>query len=122
LRIVIGEMPQLLQDIVEHIVRSRPDLEIVRQWNGGIARALEHQQADLVIVQVSSNGASGHESQRWPEWGAQDLVLVTYTDRDGGAFTFRPLAVQDLSPDALVQAIRTLLADRERCRERRADA
>jgi hypothetical protein len=109
LRIVIGDMPQLWQDIVEDIVRSQPDMEIVRQWKGGIARALEHQQADLVIVQVATNGA-------------RQLVVVTFTERDGGAFGFRPLAVQDLSPDALVQAIRTPFADRARCRERRADA
>jgi hypothetical protein len=122
LRIVIGDMPRLLQDIVEDIVRSQTDMEIVRQPNGGIARALELQQADLVILQVTTNGATDHESTRRPECGAQHLVLVTYTERDGGAFAFRPLAVQDLSPDALVQAIRTPLADRARCRERRADA
>jgi hypothetical protein len=97
LRICVGEMPRLLRDIVEDILRAQPDMEIVRlAWSDHVAAVLERRHADVVIVQDSSTD----------QVAAERLVIVAYTERDTGAFSFRPLPIAELSPQALVQAIR----------------
>jgi hypothetical protein len=97
LRICVGEMPRLLRDIVEDIVGAQPDMEIVpRAWSDDIAAVLERRHADVVIVQDTSTDQVAGER----------LVIVAYTERESGAFSFRPLPIADLSPQALVQAVR----------------
>jgi len=90
-------MPRLLRDIVEEIVRSQADMEIVgRDWSGNVAEALEQRQADVLIVRDIATDQVADER----------LAIVAYSERDLGAFAFRPLSIAELSPQALIQAIR----------------
>ncbi|MBI3049549.1 MAG: hypothetical protein HYY76_14685 [Acidobacteria bacterium] len=90
---------------MEEIVRSQADMEIVcRDSSVDISVALERRDADVAVLReaAADQAAEGR------------LVLVTYSERDGGAFSFRPLPIAELSPQTLVQAIREARAARER--------
>jgi len=90
-------MPRLLRDLVEEIVRSQADMEIVgRDWSGNVAEALEQRHADVLIVRDIATDQVADER----------LAIVAYAERDLGAFAFRPLSIAELSPQALIQAIR----------------
>jgi len=90
-------MPRLLRDLVEEIVRSQADMEIVgRDWSGNVAEALEQRHADVLIVRDIATDQVPDER----------LAIVAYSERDWGAFAFRPLSIAELSPQALIQAIR----------------
>ena len=90
-------MPRLLRDIVEDIVRSQADMEIVgRDWTGNVAEALEQRHADVLILRDKATDQVTDER----------LAIVAYAERDWGVFAFRRLSIAELSPQALIQAIR----------------
>lgn len=96
MRVYLGGMPRLLHDIVENVVRSQADMEIVCRCDEGIAAAFERAAVDVAVLRDAGSDPVPHER----------LVIVTYSERDGGAFGFRPLSVAGLSTQALVEALR----------------
>jgi len=92
LRIFVGNMPRLLRDIVEEIVRSQPDMEITAQHEEGAFR-IEPHQADVVIL---------------GEHADAKLKIATVANDERGANLVDPrrLSTVELSPQVLVAAIR----------------
>jgi hypothetical protein len=92
LRIFVGNMPRLLRDIVEEIVRSQPDMEITNPHLEG-ALILERHQGDVVI--------SGEH--------ADDNLKIGIVARNGGGshlIESVQLSTVELSPEILVKALR----------------
>jgi hypothetical protein len=92
LRILVGNMPRLLRDIVEEIVRSQPDMEITGQHEEG-ELIVESHQADVVIL-------GEHADAR--------LKIATVANNERGANLVESLrlSTNELSPHILVEAIR----------------
>ena len=112
-RVLLGGLPPLLCDILADAIASQPDIEVVRGSADSVGAALESGDIDVTIlcdclVTPQLAGAPPRPVTRC----AQQLVVIGYTDRDGGAFSFRRLRVCDLSQAALVEAIRAARAGR----------
>jgi hypothetical protein len=92
LRIFVGNMPRLLRDIVEEIVRSQPDMEITGQHEKG-EFVVQPNQADVVVL-----GERGDGKLR--------IATVANNERGTNLVESRRLSTEELSPQILVEAIR----------------
>ena len=92
LRICVGNMPRLLRDIVEEIVRSQPDMEITNPYQEG-ELIIERHQGDVVI--------SGEHAD-------DNLKIGIVASNGGGSHLVESvqLSTVELSPEILVKAIR----------------
>jgi hypothetical protein len=91
LRILVGNMPRLLRDIVEEIVRSQPDMDIIDQYQGELI--IERHQVDVVV--------SGEH--------ADNKLKISIVGNNGGGSNLvesLQLSTVELSPEILVKAIR----------------
>ena len=107
-RVLLGELPPLLCDIVIDAIAAQPDLEVVVRGSAdSVGAALESGEIDVTILCDRSSTSQIAGAAPGPLTRCvQQLLVVGYTDRDGGAFSLRRLRVCDLSQAALVEAIR----------------
>jgi DNA-binding NarL/FixJ family response regulator len=110
-RILIGEMPQMLRDIVEDTVRLQPDMELVN-WRGGrdFATAVKRGQAEVVIVGGrGQEGPAAHERLLLEDPRLKVLV-VSEDGRAAHLLELRQVPIAEVSPQGLVDAIREAVA------------
>jgi hypothetical protein len=104
--VLIAELPHLLRDILIDSIADLPDLGVVGvvEPGGSIERAVHRTGASVVVVGA---GASTRAARtRLLERGAEAPGLLVLT-RDGRAAVVE-LALGDLSPDGLIDAIRRM--------------
>ncbi len=118
IRVLVGDLPGLLADVVTHLLESQPDIALVGKGGGGdtLVAAAEQGQPDVVIL--------GLASEELPPWGEQLLrripslrVLGVTRDRGRGfLYEMRPqrAALGELSPDGLVNAVRAATSPHSR--------
>ena len=113
-RVLLGELPPLLCDILIDAIAAQPDLEVVVRGSAdSVGAALESGAIDVTILcDCPSTPQIAGAPPRPVTRCARQLVVVSYTDRDGGTFSFRRLRVCGLSQAALVEAIRAARAGR----------
>jgi DNA-binding NarL/FixJ family response regulator len=110
IRILLVEMPRMLQDVVGSILGVEPDLCIVAQ---GVAAAavverVEHERPDVVVLWVETGSPPAMCEDllgRFPQ-----LAVVALEDRGerGSIYVMRPMRfrVEEISRTELVTAIR----------------
>jgi hypothetical protein len=113
-RIVLGEMPRLVRDLIEHAIADAPDLDVVAHDAGaGLLTTVEQTHAQLVIVAMAGEQLPQpvedylrHEAR---------LAAVGVEITDGTATLYRLLPqrqpIGPVSPGELVAAIRAAAAD-----------
>ena len=103
--VLIAELPRLLRDIVIDSIADLPDLGVVGvvERGGSIERAVDRTGA--VVVVVGAGASTRAARARVLERGADAPGLLVLT-RDGRAAV--ELALGDLSPNTLIDAIRRM--------------
>src|ERR1051325_6713386 len=100
-------MPRLLRDILEDVLRSQDDMDVVgRGGDAELIARLERQEVDVVIT--TSHDDEGAVSRRTLLSAPPALKIVTMpaSGRFANVMEFRQLSMMEPSPQMLVQAIR----------------
>ena len=104
-------MPRMLRDIIEGAVNLQPDMQILdTTGDRDLSTAIKRCAANVVILaEQNPRSGSSHEQLliEYPE-----LKMFVVTD-DGGAahlLEFRRIPVEQMSPQALLEAIRAAVA------------
>jgi DNA-binding NarL/FixJ family response regulator len=108
-RVVLLELPRLLQEIVERAVGGQPDMEIVADLPTArtLPAALAEARADVVI------SGAGHDSAELSdlleERSRLKVLAVSNDGRDAVLYELRPVRTPlgELSPRTIVEAIRS---------------
>jgi DNA-binding NarL/FixJ family response regulator len=114
IRVVLGTMPVLLRDIVRETVAAQTDdVEILAEvaTRGEIATAVRRTEADVAVVGVEHldwNDLRDFLHSLLAEHPRLSVIALANDGRDGWIYRLRPssAAIHDVSPAALVQAIR----------------
>jgi hypothetical protein len=114
IRIAIAALPQLLCDIVAGALSSEPDFELVGEApeHLGLPRLIHESGAQLAIVACERSEIA--ELGRLINGSPTTLLAITDGGRAGVLYELRPREVDlgELSPRALVNAIRQAVGAR----------
>jgi DNA-binding NarL/FixJ family response regulator len=106
-------MPSLLGDIVRETLAGHPDVEVLADvvTPGEIVSAVQRTRANVAVVGISpadSCGLSGLIRELLAEHPRLTIVALASDGRNGCVYQLEPhaVAIADISPRALLQAIR----------------
>ena len=109
-RILVGDMPRMMRDIVDGAVESQQDMELVGHCaDTELEVAVQRYEANVVILNESATRAGDLHARLLCAHPRLKVVVMT---GDGGAatlFELRHFYLADPSPVALIGAIRTAL-------------
>ena len=110
IRILITPMPRLLQQIIERMLASQPDMIVTAQAkpSKSMATAAKRVRADIVILAESREGAGGTPWQVLNENPRLKLLTISRDGHRATRYELRPheVVIDDISPKDLVDAIR----------------
>lgn len=106
IRIVIGDVPRLLREIIEEAVTGEPDMMLVEGEGGDLDALVRKSNADVAIVADDSPDRGASHRQLLVEHPELKLLMVTNDGRSAQLIEFRRRMMSDVSPQAIVQAIR----------------
>ena len=117
IRILITAMPRMLQEIIESVVSSQPDMTLtgpVRRMKS-VAAAGRRVRADVVILGESQEHIGGTPWQMLNENPRLKIVTISPDGHRATRYEMRPHQVDldDVSPEGLIHAIRAAMAGRE---------
>jgi len=106
IRIVVGEVPRLLRDIIETAVKREEDMVLVEVNGGDLAALVRDSAADVAIVADDSPRRSAGHRQALVDHPELKLLVLTDDGRSAQLLELRRRLMSDVSPQALVRAIR----------------
>ena len=116
IRIVVGDMPHLLRDIVVEVISSETDLKIVGEATGrtDVKKISKDTRADVVVFDDAAAADRGGTRRLVRDF--RDLKLLVLSDRGKAAELHwmepRSARCADVSPATLVELIRSSFAGR----------
>jgi DNA-binding transcriptional LysR family regulator len=111
-RIAISATPEELHRLVRQGSADAPDLTIVAVVDGEVALLLEAARADVVVV-GAHDGPPSVVQRLLDEYPGVGVVCVDLAGGHGAVYQLRPqlTAIDDVSPGAIVAAIRSAAED-----------
>ena len=107
IRILFGEMPQMLREIVEDPIRSQPDMKLIDSGDRhDLPMAIKSARADVVIVAERGVYDSVSHEQLLLENPRLMVLVVSRNGRKANLLQFQRIPVLEVSPQGLVDAIR----------------
>lgn len=107
LRILVGDMPGLLREIIQHTVAAQSDMTLVgAATRRGLSRAIRRHQADLAIVADSTGHRLASHERLLLRHAGLKLLVVRRDGRQAELMEFRQVCFDDISPRGLIEAIR----------------
>jgi DNA-binding NarL/FixJ family response regulator len=107
IRILSGEMPRMLREIVEDAVRSQPDMELVDSSDGhDLPMAIKREHADVLIVAEHRADEPVSHEQLLLENPRLKILVVSRDGREAHLLEFWRVPVAEVSLQGLVGAIR----------------
>lgn len=108
IRVLIGDAPTMLRDILEQAISSEPDMEVIPEPVVAPPAAVQLQSPDVVVVGLSdSESAEGARAllARWPH---SHLLIITARGQRVLRYELTPRGVDlgEMSPAQLAEAIR----------------
>jgi DNA-binding NarL/FixJ family response regulator len=112
-RVLLAEMPPMLQDIVADAVTGEPRVQVIGRLRPreSLSAALDRVHADVVIAAARHPDLAVAETV-WSRWPRVKVLLIADRGRKAVLYVLRPdeVVLTDVSPKALAAAIR---GDRE---------
>ena len=110
IRVVLGDVPRLLYDILQGTLGSHSDMELFQSADVDLSNAVARCGAEVVIVASPTGGAT--PLQRLVLVDHPDLTMFVVTDdaRAAHQLEWRQTPVVEVSPTGLVEAIRAAVA------------
>jgi DNA-binding transcriptional LysR family regulator len=110
IRVVVGDVPRILRDIIEGAVRLHPDIELYQSDNVHLSREVAERHADAAIV--AGGSAAAARLHRGVLVDNPDLKMFVVTDEGRAAhlLELRHIPVIEVSPAGLIEAIKAAVA------------
>jgi DNA-binding NarL/FixJ family response regulator len=119
IRVLLGDMPTMLRDIVTDVVANEPDLEVsgVLGPRESLQAGLKRVQADVLVV-GNRRPDLGTAEEIWREWPLVKILMIATDARSAVLYALRPIEIVlgDISPEGLAAALRGAHASAERPR------
>lgn len=113
-RILMTAMPRLLQQILESVMASEPDVTVIGQVrpSEGVAAAAKRVRADIVIMGEGREGADGTPWEVLNKNPRLKLLTISSDGHRAACYELRPhqVVIEDIHPETLMDAIRTAVA------------
>ncbi len=106
IRVVVGDVPRLLRDIIDEAITRERDMMLVRAEGADLAALVRDSGADVAIVADDAPHRGARHRQALVEHPNLKIVVVTDDGRAARLLEFRQRLMPDISPRALVEAIR----------------
>ena len=111
IRILVADLPRILQEIVTNVLRSQEDMEIVGLNGGseGLTSAVSRYAADVLIIPWEEEKLAAVGVELLLEHPALEILAVGPDGRRSFLYRLRPEKVPlgEVSPQLLVEAIRS---------------
>jgi hypothetical protein len=111
IRVLVGDVPRMLRDIIEGAVRLQSGMELVKGNVSDLMQLLERGAIDVAIVGGTAEGATRSQRRLLADHPQLTMFVVTDDGRSAHRLEFRRTPVLDVSPAGLVDAIRAAVAD-----------
>jgi hypothetical protein len=115
IRVLLGEMPEMLHDILDHAVADQDDVALVgdRDSISSLHTAVDVHSADVVVVGVERQDWVGSYIDLFRDHPMLRLLAIR---NDGRAAVMHELSIRryrvtDLTPSSIIDAIRASVAD-----------
>lgn len=112
-RVVLGTMPPLLGDIVRETLIRQTDFEVLAEveTRSEIISAVQHTRAHVVVVGISPDDWSTLSTllrELLAQHPRLTIIALASDGRSGYVYQLQPrtVAIDDISPNSLVRAIR----------------
>jgi DNA-binding NarL/FixJ family response regulator len=106
-RILIGEMPRMMHDIVGGAVESQADMEIVGHCaNRELKAAIRRYGANVIVLEEDTASAHDLHKQCLLTYPDLKVIVMTGDGRRATLFELRHLDLIEPSPVVLIDAIR----------------
>ncbi len=108
IRVLLARMPNLLLDIVDHVVASEPDMTVVGRVDDDLQNAVQRTRANIVIV-GETGGDPAHEYAELLQRRPKLKVLSIAADgKTASLYEMRPHRIRlgEISPESLREAMR----------------
>jgi DNA-binding NarL/FixJ family response regulator len=106
IRIVVGEVPRLLRAIIEEAVTRERDMMLVDADGIDLAALVRKSGADVAIVADDAPDRGVRHRRALVEHPDLKIFVVADNGREAQLLEFRRRLMPDVSPRALVEAIR----------------
>jgi DNA-binding NarL/FixJ family response regulator len=108
MRVMVAVKSLALQHLIEHILKTIPDLEIVARVNapGGLARAVRHRHPDLVVANARGAGSDARGTITSIKRSRPETKLIMICSVEGFARDVRKCGADAcLAEEALVRQL-----------------
>lgn len=109
IRVLIGDLPGLLADVVAHLLGSRPDIVLVGQGEGDAALidAARRTRPHVVIVDLPNEHLTPVGESLLRQMPFLTVLGVTRRAGHGFLYVMRPqrTALGEIAPESLIQAV-----------------
>jgi len=110
IRVVIGNVPRILREIVESAVTLHSDIELFRSSDADLSRAVAHYHADAAIVAGPAPTMKRLHRSVLVDNPELKMFVVTNDGREAYLLELHRTAVREVSPGGLIDAIRLAVA------------
>jgi DNA-binding NarL/FixJ family response regulator len=107
IRILVGEMPRMMREIMEDAVRSQSDMKLIDGGEGfDLPTAIKGKHVDVLIVSEHRVGDPVSHQQLLLEKHRLKVLVMSRDAREAHLLEVRQMPVAEVSPQGLVEAIR----------------
>ena len=106
IRVVIGNVPRILREIIEGAVRLHSDIELFRSSDADLSQAVTQYRADAAIVAGTSPAMKRLHRSVLVDNPELKMFVVTDDGREAYLLELHRTAVREVSPSGLIEAIR----------------
>jgi DNA-binding NarL/FixJ family response regulator len=108
IRVVVGEIPRLLRDIIENAITQEPDMMLVEAAGADLATLVRRSGADVAIVADDPLDCDTRHTEALVEHPNLKILVLADNGREAHLLEFRRGLMPDISPRALVDVIRAV--------------
>jgi chemotaxis response regulator CheB len=108
IRILIGAMPRMLRDILEEVISSQPDMQLIEVISepplSAAAIAVHH--PDIVIVSDEGADLNAGGVELPEDYRRLGVLVLSRAGRQARFVDWRQRTLPDVSPSGLIESIR----------------
>jgi DNA-binding NarL/FixJ family response regulator len=111
IRVLIGDAPTMLRDILERAISNQPDMEVIVEPVVRERLPRDQTAPDVVLVAVSDSDPGERARELLVQWPASHALMIAEHGHQVLMYDLQPrrVALGEMSPDQLVDAIRSAI-------------
>ena len=109
IHVLIRDAPPMLRDILEQAISNQPDMRVIPEPAASTPAPPEQAPPDVIVFAMSDESPDKSAHALLVEWPKSQVLMITARGDNVVKYEFLPRGVDlgEMSPDQLVQAIRS---------------